>query len=124
MRQAEKADAGKLRMHLVPGAAVRALVRAFEFGTAKYEIESWRRIEGWRERCYDALTRHRDAWFEGEKHDRESGLPHAAHMMWNACVIYILDGYDEAAETEALLTSMAKQLAIKAERMQKASKLP
>ena len=80
--QEAKADKGKLRLTLVPPSLVRAVAQIREFGCKKYhDPENWRQVEPQRYR--DALYRHMLAYFDGEKFDKESGLPHLWHAACN-----------------------------------------
>ena len=83
MNQEIKADAGKLRISLVPTGIIRAIARVREYGVSKYGArESWREVE--RERYVDALLRHTLDWLDDpEGTDMESGLPHLWHMACN-----------------------------------------
>ena len=77
-----KADRGKLRLTLVPPSLVRAVAQIREYGCKKYhDPENWRQVEPRRYR--DALYRHMLAYFDGEKNDEESGLPHLWHAACN-----------------------------------------
>lgn len=61
--QAVKADAGKLRLTLVPHEVIRAIARVRMYGTKKYgDPENWRCVEV--ERFRDALLRHTLAYLE------------------------------------------------------------
>jgi hypothetical protein len=58
-------------------------------GMLKYGRQNWR-AAGVRASIYvDAAKRHLDAWFEGEDHDPDSGLPHLAHAL--ACLAILVD---------------------------------
>ena len=81
--QAIKADAGKLRISLVPTEIIRAVARVREYGNRKYsDPESWRQVDPQRYR--DALLRHTLDWMDDPGGvDGESGLPHIEHMACN-----------------------------------------
>lgn len=85
--QAVKADAGKLRLTLVPHEVIRAIARVRMYGTEKYgDPENWRRVEV--ERYRDALLRHTLAYLEDPQGvDEESGLHHWEHMACNIAFI-------------------------------------
>lgn len=85
--QAVKADAGKLRLTLVPHEVIRAIARVRMYGTEKYgDPENWRRVEV--ERYRDALLRHTLAYLEEPQGvDEESGLHHWEHMACNIAFI-------------------------------------
>lgn len=93
--QTIKADAGKLRLSLVPTEIIRAVARVREYGVDKYgEAESWRSVEA--ERYRDALLRHILAWWaDPNAVDAESGLPHLWHA---ACNIAFLLEDDDGSE--------------------------
>ena len=95
--QSIKADAGKLRLTLVPREIIRAIARARMYGLEKYgEAESWRSVSV--ERYKDALFRHWLAYLD-DPHgvDAESGLSHLDHVAFNAAALCELDkgGTDE-----------------------------
>ena len=82
MNQNAKADAGKPRPSLVPVSLISAVTAIREYGCKKYhDPENWRQVEPQRYR--DALYRHMLAYFDGEKFDEESGLPHLWHAACN-----------------------------------------
>lgn len=85
--QAVKADAGKLRLTLVPHEVIRAIARVRMYGTEKYgDTENWRRVKV--ERYRDALLRHTLAYLEEPQGvDEESGLHHWEHMACNIAFI-------------------------------------
>ena len=80
---AAKADAGKLRLSLVPAELIRAVGEIREYGLQKYgSAESWRQVEP--QRYWDAALRHAlAAWDDWEAVDPESGMPHIWHMACN-----------------------------------------
>lgn len=81
-----KDDAGKVRLSLVPPAAIVALARVREFGVAKYtDQDSWRLVDD--ERYIDAALRHILAHIDGEALDPDSGLPHLDHAMCSLALI-------------------------------------
>lgn len=89
-----KHDAGKIRAGLVLADFPRALLAVGEvatFGAQKYAAHSWRTVPAAAERYRDAFFRHQLAAAAGERIDRESGLPHAAHIAWNALALLELE---------------------------------
>ena len=84
----DKLDVDKDRWDLLPTRALREVVRVFTFGAKKYSDHGWKTVPGARERYYAALLRHVTAWFEGERIDSETGLPHLAHA--GCCVLILL----------------------------------
>ena len=81
--QEAKADAGKLRLTLVPTEIIRAIARVRMFGTSKYkDSENWKRVEP--ERYKDAAFRHFLAYLDDPTSvDEESGLTHLEHLACN-----------------------------------------
>lgn len=68
---------------------VKTIISVLMHGAKKYEDENWRRVPDGRRRYYEAALRHIVAWWEGEKNDPESGLPHLAHAV--CCLIFIME---------------------------------
>lgn len=84
-----KADAGKPRFDLIPPGPMLALAEIYEYGTRKYEEDSWREVPL---KKYEAAgMRHYNAWKRGEKRDPESGKLHLAHLLWNVIAMMELD---------------------------------
>ena len=79
-----KGDAGKVRLDLLPFAALEDVARVLEYGAAKYQPQGWRHVAGGHDRYVAAALRHLHAHAGGETLDEESGLPHLAHA---ACSI-------------------------------------
>lgn len=81
--QEAKADAGKVRLTLVPRKIIWAIGRIREYGNKKYgDSENWRRVE--KERYRDAAYRHFMAYLDDPAgKDEESGLPHLHHLACN-----------------------------------------
>lgn len=92
--QGAKHDAGKCRAGLLVKDFPRALTAVAQvatFGAQKYAAHSWKTVPGAEERYHDALHRHILAQASGESNDPESGLPHAAHIAWNALALMELE---------------------------------
>lgn len=87
---AVKHDDGKVRMDLVPPAAIRALAEVYTVGAAKYAPHNWRKGMSW-SRVYAAVQRHLTAWAMGEDLDPEDGLSHLAHAMWGMATLLEYD---------------------------------
>ncbi len=85
----KKYDSGKMRLDLLPPAALLAIGSIMTYGADKYGANNWQGVEI--ERYEAALLRHLLAWKQGEKNDRESGLPHLHHMLTNAAFIVALE---------------------------------
>ncbi len=82
-----KYDSGKIRPSLVLLSMSRALQSVSEvatFGADKYADDGWCQVPDGVKRYTDAMLRHLLAEASGEVNDPESGLPHAAHIAWNA----------------------------------------
>lgn len=73
--QQAKADAGKLRLTLVPPEIIWAIAEVREYGCRKYgDPENWKKVSPQRYR--DAAFRHFMAYLAGyDSVDQESGLP-------------------------------------------------
>lgn len=97
--QAVKADAGKLRLTLVPHEVIRAIARVRMYGIEKYgDPENWRCVEV--ERYRDALLRHTLAYLEDPQgEDEESGLHHWEHMACNIAFIAEMEAGKERETT-------------------------
>ena len=88
--QEAKADGGKIRPTLVPASLIRAVATIRGYGVEKYgNPDNWKKVEAWRYR--DALYRHWLAYLDGEKNDKESGLPHLWHLDCNAAFLIELE---------------------------------
>ena len=91
--QEVKADAGKIRLTLVPRAIIWAVGFVRMYGTAKYkDAENWRNVEP--ERYKDAAFRHFLAYLENPKSvDKESGLPHLWHLACNIAFLCEMENF-------------------------------
>lgn len=87
-QEGRKADTGKPRLSLLPWRAVQQIVAVLEFGAAKYGADNWQRVPEARQRYFDAAMRHLLAWWDGERLDAESGLPHLSHA--GCCILFLL----------------------------------
>lgn len=77
-----KYDANKLRYDLVPVAAFAEVVKAYTEGCNKYGERNWEKgISA--SRLYAAAQRHLNSFWDGEDHDKDSGLRHLASAAWN-----------------------------------------
>ena len=84
--QINKADAGKLRMELIPPSAFIALAEVLTYGAEKYSANSWREVEP--ERYKGALMRHFVEYLiNNESVDEESGISHIRHVLCNAAFL-------------------------------------
>jgi len=85
-----KYDDGKPRMDLVDAyfpEALELVGRACTHGARLHGEHTWHLIKNPLNRYKAAMRRHQLAIARGEKEDRESGLPHEAHVAWNALAI-------------------------------------
>lgn len=89
--QTIKADAGKLRLTLVPRQIIRDVARVREYGTNKYgSAEAWEKVDVVRYR--DAAFRHFLAYLDDPAGmDDESGLPHLWHLACNIAFLCELE---------------------------------
>ena len=60
--------------------------QVFTMGAAKYGRENWKGGTGWFE-FYGSALRHLFAFWSGEDNDKESGLSHLIHAVWNLATI-------------------------------------
>ena len=74
----------KLRWELLPLSLIEWIVKVYTFGANKYSANSWQKLDDGYDRYKAALFRHIVLHEQGERFDRESGLPHLAHAAWNA----------------------------------------
>ena len=85
----------KVPLHLWPTTATVLGSVALLDGALKYGRSNFRVAEVRASIYFDAANRHLNAWFEGESHDPDSGLPHLGHAL--ACLAIVVDA--EAADT-------------------------
>lgn len=89
-----KQDSGKLRYDLMPFDALDKVAEVLTYGIKKYPKpeENWRVNSSKKDikRYEAALLRHYSAMSQGEEIDKESGLPHIAHIATNALFIIAL----------------------------------
>ena len=82
-----KLDSGKVEADQLLGMFSRALLAVAEvgsFGARKYSMGGWQTVDNGEKRYADAMIRHWLKMKGGEEIDSDSGLPHAAHLAWNA----------------------------------------
>lgn len=87
--EGRKDDGEKIRFDLIPPDALSAMVHVLTFGADKYGDRNWERGMSWG-RLIGAAHRHLNAIQRGEDLDKETGLPHAAHL---ACCAFFLTSY-------------------------------
>lgn len=84
-----KRDTGKPRFDLLEDGCPDALLDVVQVMTWAVEVKgyrahSWKEVPEARRRYRAAMSRHRNALARGELLDKESGLPHEAHIACNA----------------------------------------
>lgn len=87
-KTAVKNDGDKVRLELLPFAALTEVGKAFGHGAKKYADHNYRNGMRWG-RIHGAALRHLFAWGDGESVDPEWGLSHLAHA--GACVLMLAD---------------------------------
>lgn len=83
-------DTGKVRMDLLPWAALSDVAQVLTVGADKYAPYNWAKGMHW-SKVIGPLFRHLAKWMMGERYDAESGLPHLAHV---ACNVLFLMTYE------------------------------
>lgn len=98
----KKYDNGKPMVGTLTDVFSRALMSVgacIEYGTHKYpDPKNWQLVDNGIKRYRDAMVRHLLKYNAGIDKDEETGLPHLAHMCWNALVIlelYMQEHKDE-----------------------------
>lgn len=98
----KKYDNGKPMAGTLTDVFSRALMMVgacIEYGTHKYpDPKNWQLVDNGINRYRDAMVRHLLKYNAGIDKDEETGLPHLAHMCWNALVIlelYMQEHKDE-----------------------------
>lgn len=82
MEGAQKRDAGKPPVELVPASFVESISLVLAHGARKYARNDWTKGLPWT-RILGSTLRHVYAWSRREDNDPESGLPHLAHAATN-----------------------------------------
>lgn len=108
----------KMPLHLWPETATVMGTLGLLDGALKYGRSNWRSA-GIRLSVYvDAMRRHINAMFEGEKVDPDSGLPHIAHILATAAIIVdadaagkLIDDSQYPGGYRALLDEMTPEVA-------------
>lgn len=95
--QKAKADAGKLRLTLVPRQMIWDVAEIREYGCEKYPdggVDNWKQVEP--ERYRDAAFRHFMAYLDNPKGlDAESGKSHLKHLACNIAFLCELEKDEE-----------------------------
>lgn len=86
---ADKFDAGKPPIELVPPEVIVAMAEVLSFGAAKYGPWNWRRQPFVAcTRIYGGVQRHLLAWARGEDIDKESGKEHLVHALTGLAMLW------------------------------------
>ena len=88
VKRADHKDDGKLRLDLVPTAAIRAIARAQTFGLRKYGARNWEAGMEY-SKLYGSTQRHLLKWWNREEVDDESGLSHLDHAI--TCLAFLIE---------------------------------
>jgi hypothetical protein len=80
------------RHSLIPVSALRALARHYAVGAAKYDDHNWRRGYKW-SLSYDAVQRHLNQFWDGERMDEETGSHHAICAAWHCICLFVFDTF-------------------------------
>jgi hypothetical protein len=91
-----KFDKNKLKYGLVPPKALASVVEALTHGANKYSPFNWKGVESYR--YVDATYRHLESARQGDKIDKDSGLPHLALAITN--LMFLLDRQLETSHNE------------------------
>lgn len=84
---ARREKLGALPYDLIPYQEITdAFARVAEFGAVKYAPWNWSKGLA-RVQLLGSLLRHAFAYLRGEDRDRETGLLHTDHILWNAAVL-------------------------------------
>ena len=86
--EGKKFDSGKPRWSLLPRGTLRKVIQVLEAGAVKYDVDNWKSVPDARTRYYDAMNRHIEAWWGGEKQDPETGIHHLAHA--TCCALFLM----------------------------------
>lgn len=85
-KKADKFDAKKADLSLIPAVAEEAVARAMMYGEKKYGRYNY--CKGHEaSQLIAAAKRHLSNWMEGEENDPESGVSHLGHAMANCLMI-------------------------------------
>lgn len=83
-----KYDSDKLEYSLLPKGVLTPILKVLSFGKKKYAADNWMKVDNPKERYYNAMQRHINQWWEGEKYDSETGENHLAHAA--CCLMFLL----------------------------------
>ena len=83
-----KYDQDKVRLELIPVAALTEVAKVMTFGAKKYSANNWRQGFKWT-RLVGSAMRHLMSWAGGEDKDPESGLSHLSHCA--CCILFLIE---------------------------------
>ena len=69
----------------VPWDQISKLADVYTYGANKYAPNNWQNVE--EERYFSAMMRHITSHIGGEACDKESGIEHLTHALWNALTL-------------------------------------
>jgi len=67
--------------YLMPHRVLNYLGDIYLYGCKKYDENNWRKGMKWG-KIFGAFCRHSGQWFDGESYDKESGMHHLGHALW------------------------------------------
>ena len=88
MRDVTKHDTNKPRYDLIPPLSLKEIAKTFAIGANKYSDRNWEMGTDW-SRYYRALLSHANAWWAGEKFDKEDGQHHLAAVA--VCAMMLME---------------------------------
>ena len=88
--QGARFNEGKTKWSLVDFDSLEGMVKVLENGQKKYGKDNWKKGLPVSE-ATESLLRHVFALLRGEQVDKESGLPHSAHILCNAMFIAYME---------------------------------
>jgi hypothetical protein len=68
-------------MYLLPYKVIDYLGMIYLYGCKKYDENNWRKGMPWG-KIFAAFNRHSGQWHSGEIYDKESGMHHIGHALW------------------------------------------
>ena len=96
----KKFDAGKVDYSLFEPLVMEMYCQVAQMGATKYGRRNWTKATKQDSHRYlAAALRHLMAHMNGELKDKESGLPHLSHAMWNLVAVQYVDNKEEKNES-------------------------
>jgi len=84
--RADRYNKDKIRMDLIPPFVIDQYAKVMSKGAVKYSERNWEKGMPWNEVIASAM-RHFFAFMNGEDFDKETGLLHVSHAMWNMAAL-------------------------------------